>query len=75
VAVDVVTDIEISRPRAEVAAFASDPDNAPSWYENIDSVEWLTDKPASVGSRISFVARFLGRRLTYTYEIRALIPG
>jgi len=75
VAVDVLTEIEIRRPRAEVAVFASDPDNAAIWYENIESVEWLTEKPAEVGSRIAFVARFLGRRLSYTYEIKALVPG
>ena len=75
VPVDVVTDIEINRPRAEVARFAADPDNVVSWYENIESVEWMTAKPLAAGSRLRVVARFLGRRLTYTYEVEAHVPG
>ena len=73
--VDVTTWTNIARPRAEVAAFAADPGNAPRWYENIDSVRWETTPPLAVGSRIEFVARFLGRRLAYTYQVRDLVPG
>jgi uncharacterized membrane protein len=73
--VDVRTEVEIARPRAEVSAYAADPANAPSWYENIESIRWETEPPAAVGSRVTFVARFLGRRLEYTYEFEELVAG
>jgi uncharacterized membrane protein len=75
VAVDVVSEIVIDRPCAEVAAYAGDPSNAPQWYVNIESVVWRTPQPVAVGSRMDFVARLLGRRLAYTYEVVDLVPG
>jgi uncharacterized protein YndB with AHSA1/START domain len=73
--VDITSRTDIARPRAEVAAFAADPANAPRWYENIVSVRWETPPPLRVGSKIAFAARFLGRVLAYTYEIREMVPG
>jgi uncharacterized protein YndB with AHSA1/START domain len=75
VPVDVVTEIEIARPREEVYRYASDPDNAPEWYANIASAAWRSEPPLARGSRFAFVASFLGRRLAYTYEVRELVPG
>jgi uncharacterized membrane protein len=73
--VDVETTITIDRPRLEVAAYAADPGHATRWYANIRSVEWRTPPPAVVGSRVAFVARFLGRTLAYVYEVRESVPG
>jgi len=73
--VDVLTETVINRPHAQVAAYAGDPSNAPRWYVNIKSVEWETPPPIRIGSRLAFVAQFLGRRLAYTYEVVDLVPG
>lgn len=73
-AVDVETEVTIARPRSEVAAYAAEPENATTWYANIERAEWRTPRPLATGSRFAFVARFLGRRLEYEYEVRELVP-
>jgi len=73
--VDVSTSIVINRPRDVVAGYAANPDHAPDWYVNIKDVEWKTTPPVTIGSRITFVAHFLGRRMAYTYEVVERVPG
>jgi hypothetical protein len=73
--VDVTSEIVIARPLSEVATFAADPNNVTRWYRNIESVEWRSSPPLAVGTRLAFVARFLGRRLAYTYEVDEFVPG
>jgi len=73
--VDVGATIVIERPIAEVSAFAGDPSNAPIWYRRISNAEWETDPPISLGSRIAFRARFMGRDLDYVYEVTEYTPG
>jgi hypothetical protein len=73
--VDVTVRIVIARPRGQVAAYAADPDNATAWYRQIEAVEWRSDPPLRLGTRLAFRARFLGRRLAYTYEVREHVPG
>jgi uncharacterized protein YndB with AHSA1/START domain len=73
--VDVTTAIEIARPREVVAAYAADPDHVRDWYANIDRVTWETEKPMTFGTRLAFVARFLGRTISYTYEVTDFVPG
>ncbi len=72
--VDVQTEVTIARNREAVAAYSADPSNAPEWYVNITSIEWKTPPPARLGSRMAFVARFLGKQMSYTYEIVDLVP-
>lgn len=73
--VDVSTEIDIARPRQRVAEFAADPGNATRWYSNITSSKPLSPGPLELGSRIAFSAKFLGRRLDYTYEVVEYVPG
>ena len=74
-AVDVTTEIVIGRTVDIVASYSGDPSNAPTWYQNIKSIEWKTQPPLRVGSKVAFVAHFLRRKLSYTYEVVDLVPG
>lgn len=72
-AVDIITAAIIERPCAVVAAYAGDPNHAPEWYVNIKSVEWKTPPPLAEGSRLAFVAHFLGRRLADLARLKTIL--
>ena len=72
--VRVTSAIVIDRPRSEVAAFATDPARAREWFSDVRDVRW-NRQPVAVGSRLAFVAAFLGRESDYIYEVTELVPG
>jgi hypothetical protein len=67
--VDVTTSIDIAAPLNKVTGYAMNQDHAPEWYANIKAIEWRTPKPMTLGSKFAFVAHFLGRKLSYVYEV------
>jgi len=70
--VDVSSQIKIRRPRAEVAAYTMNPDNAREWMANLKSMEWKP--PLAVRSQIGVVSELFGRRLKFNCEIVAFAP-
>lgn len=70
--VDVRAEIIINRPLEEVREFTINPDNVPKWYDNIFSVEWKTEPPVQLNSKVAFRAKFMGKELAYTYDFVVL---
>jgi uncharacterized membrane protein len=74
-AIDVVGEVQVQRPRDQVAAYMSDPANDPEWIGGLREARLLGDGPLREGSRVTRVASFLGRRVEYVNEITSLEPG
>ena len=73
--IHVAEQIRIERPRAEVAAWAADPDNAPRWRKDVAKVEWKSHPPLRTGSRIALTTPSLGLPLAYRYTVEDHVPG
>jgi uncharacterized membrane protein len=73
--IDVVAEVQIRRPREQVAAYMSDPSNDPEWIGGLREARLLGEGPVREGSRVARVASFLGRRVEYVNEITTLEPG
>jgi hypothetical protein len=73
-ALDVRNSIVIAQPRTVVAAFASEFANVMSWRRGWRDLEWETEPPAVVGSRLAFATTLLGRSFRCTCEVELHIP-
>lgn len=68
-ALDVSTQVEISRPPQDVAAYQFDAANDPQWIGGVERVELLTPAPVQVGSRVLRKGGFLGRPIEWLMEV------
>ena len=68
-AIDVTAEVQIERPREQVAAYAMDPSKDPIWITGITEARMLTEPPVGVGTTVERVASFLGRRIEYVLEV------
>jgi hypothetical protein len=74
VSVDVRPQVQIRRPRHEVAAFMFDPRNDLRWTGGIIDSRPAQPGPLVRGATVERTARFLGRRFTYGYVVTAHEP-
>ena len=73
--IDITVETTIGRPCEEVAGFAMDPANDTAWIGGISEARMITHGPLGLGSRVSRVASFLGKRIEYVNKVDELVPG
>ena len=64
--------VEVKRPPSDVFAYLTDVANLPEWQSS--AIEASADGPMAVGTRISEVRKFLGRRMESTVEVTEYEP-
>jgi hypothetical protein len=55
--------------------YLADPVNDVTWTSGLLEARPLTEGPYAPGFRVERVSQFLGRRLTYTIEVKDVVPG
>jgi hypothetical protein len=68
---DVKVEVAIARPRAAVAAFMFDPRHDAAWTTGVLEVRPRQEGRLRAGARVERVAKFLGRKFAYEYEVTA----
>ena len=74
-AIDVVNEVVIARPQAEVAAYAMEASNDAVWIRAIKEASVEGGRAVEVGARVARRASLLGRPIRYVYEVVELQPG
>jgi uncharacterized membrane protein len=59
--------IEIERPAEEVFEFISQPENFPLWQESLLEIRREAEGPLRVGSEVTEVRSFMGRKMETTW--------
>ena len=67
--------IVINRPVETVYTYLADVRNNPKWQVGILETRVETDGPATVGTKITDVRTFIGRKIEITYEIVEMVPN
>jgi carbon monoxide dehydrogenase subunit G len=75
VRIDVTAEVRVARPRAEVAAYMTDPGHDPEWIGGVREARLHGEPPLRAGSRVARVASFVGRRIEYVNEVVSLDAG
>jgi uncharacterized protein YndB with AHSA1/START domain len=65
----------VDRPIEEVFAYVGDQTNTPAWQSGLVEVRRTTDGPIGVGTKHTFVRRFMRRRLEAENEYVAYEPN
>jgi uncharacterized protein YndB with AHSA1/START domain len=72
--VDVAAEVEIARPRTEVAALMFDPSQDARWTTGVVEVKPLQYGRLRAGAKVDRMTKFLGRRFEYRIEVVAADP-
>jgi uncharacterized membrane protein len=72
--IDVLAEVQVRRPRDQVAAYMSDPANDREWIGGLREARLVGERPLREGSRVARVSSFMGRRVEYLNEITTLEP-
>jgi len=67
--VNVETTIVIHRPIEEVFAYITDARNQPQWDSGLVEVRQTPESPVGVGTRVTEVLKFMGRKLASSRDV------